>query len=68
MQAREGYCFTQVESAVLTILSLDHHFFKLEKAEYDRFSPHFFFEILIYLDLWKKKEFNINYEQLLIQF
>jgi len=36
MQAREGYCFTQVESAVLTILSLDHHFFKLEKAEYDR--------------------------------
>jgi len=37
MQAREGYCFTQVESAVLTILGLNHHFFKMEEEEYNRF-------------------------------
>lgn len=36
MQAREGYCFTQVESAVLTILGLNHHFFKMEEEEYNR--------------------------------
>jgi len=36
MQAREGYCFTQVESAVLTILGLNHHFFKMEEEEYHR--------------------------------
>jgi len=37
MQAREGYCFTQVESAVLTILGLNHHFFKMEEEEYNRY-------------------------------
>ena len=64
MQAREGYCFTQVESAVLTILALDHHFFKMEEEEYNRFLLNSKFSFLQFLDSSMKKESNTNYKTL----
>ena len=36
MLAGEGYCFTQVRSAVMTIEQCDHSFFKISEEEFNK--------------------------------
>ena len=35
MQAERGYCFIQLQSAIMSILHIEHEFLRMEKKDYD---------------------------------